>query len=304
MYKESKLTTDAKELAQLTREHGRKLASGDVLPAIGFGTYALPDGTDAVKAVAQAVLCGYRSFDCAAFYGNESLVGRGLRLGASKAELKREDFFVTSKVWPTQLGYQKTMDAFFKSLNDLDVDYMDLYLIHWPANARSHENWNELNLSTWKAMVQLYEEGYVRSIGVSNFKEHHLRSLLDTRVPPMVNQLEVHPGFSQQSLRQFCRMMGIVVEGWSPFGRARILQHELLQQLSQKYQRAPTQICLRFALQLGVVPLPKATNMNHMRDNLQIFDFELESSDMELLLSLDRDQIGFSGEDSDLLTFS
>lgn len=297
------MTTDAQEIAQVVHDHGRKLASGDVLPAIAFGTYALPEGTDAVKSVAQAVLCGYRSFDGAAFYGNESLVSRGIRLGASKLGLKRQDFFITSKLWPTNLGYQKTMDAFFKSMNDLDVDYLDLYLIHWPASAQNHDNWNELNLSTWKAMIQLYEEGYVRSIGVSNFKEHHLRSLLETRVPPMVNQIEMHPGYSQQSLRQFCRMVGMVVEGWSPFGRARILGHELLLQLAQKYQRSPTQICLRFALQLNVVPLPKATHMDHMRDNLQVFDFELEKSDMELLLALDNERLGFSGQDSDLVKF-
>lgn len=294
----------ASQFAKMMRLNGRKLTSGDILPAVGFGTYALPEGNDAVKAVAQAVLCGYRAFDCAAFYGNEPLVGRGLRLGASKLGLKREDFFVTSKVWPSHWGYQKTMDSFFKSINDLDLDYLDLYLIHWPASPNSFENWNEINLSTWKALIQLYEEGYVRSIGVSNFKDHHLRALLDTAVQPMVNQLEFHPGFSQQSLLQFCRMVGIVVEGWSPFGRASVLNHEILRQLAQKYQHTVTQICLRFAYQMGVVPLPKASSTEHMCANLQFLDFELEQNDMNLLLSLDHEQLGYSGEDSDLVTFN
>lgn len=294
----------ASQFAKMMHENGRKLASGDILPAVGFGTYALPEGNDAVKAVAQAVLCGYRAFDCAAFYGNESLVGRGLRLGASKLGLKREDFFVTSKVWPSHWGYQKTMDSFFKSINDLDLDYLDLYLIHWPASPNSFENWNEINMSTWKALIQLYEEGYVRSIGVSNFKDHHLRVLLDSAIQPMVNQLEFHPGFSQQSLLQFCRMVGIVVEGWSPFGRSRVLKHEILQQLAQKYQHTVTQICLRYAFQMGVVPLPKASSTEHMCANLQFLDFELEQNDMNQLLSLDHEQLGYSGKDSDLVTFN
>ncbi len=297
------MATTAQDIAAQWQPYGKKLASGDVIPAIGFGTYALPEASDCIKAVAQAIVNGYRLIDGAAFYNNETYVGRGLRLGVTKAGLKREDIFVTSKVWPTHLGYQKTMDAFFKTLNDLDIDYLDLYLIHWPASAQNCDNWEERNLATWRAMAQLYSEGYVRSIGVSNFKEHHLRALLDTSIPPMVNQLEVHPGYSQESLRQFCRMQGIVVEGWSPFGRNRLLSHELIVHLAAKYQCTPAQLCLRWALQLGVIPLPKSAQLEHMRSNLNVLGFEISPADMQLLLDLDREQVGYSGEDSDTVRF-
>lgn len=276
-------------------------STGIVLPQVGFGTWAIPEGKECVRAVAQAIVCGYRLIDGAAFYKNEHSVGQGVRLAMQKANLNRKDIFVTSKVWPTNLGYQKTMDAFFKTLNDTGLDYLDLYLIHWPANAASFENWEELNVDTWRAMQELYGEGYVQAIGVSNFKEHHLRALLNADVPPMVNQLEIHPGHSQKALVDFCHDHGMVVEGWSPFGRGAVLDNELITALAQKYERSPAQICLRFAAQLGVLPIPKSSNTERMRANLKINDFELSTEDMETLLVLDEQQLGYSGEDSDLI---
>ena len=290
------IRAEAKAKALEICKAGFKLSSGHNIPAIGFGTWALTPGTDTVEAVKCALQSGYRLIDGAAFYGNEISVGQAL----AQSGVPREELFITSKVWIDSLGYQKTIDAFMKSLRELNLEYLDLYLIHWPASPYKHPNWERLNLETWQAMIKLYQDGYIRTIGVSNFKELHLSALMETQVQPMVNQIEIHPGYSQRKLIKFCQDNNIVVEGWSPFGRGTVLSNNVVNDLAKKYQRTPAQICLRFARQLGVIPIPKSASMDRMSANLDIFDFSISNEDMLTLYSLDTTKVGFSGEDPDL----
>ncbi len=181
------------------------LNNGVKIPCVGFGTWQTPDGETAVAAVREALGVGYRHIDTAAAYGNEVSVGEGIRASG----LARSEVFVTSKLWNTERGYDKTMAAFEKTVSDLGLDYLDLYLIHWPASANQFENWQDINLSTWKAMTELYKAGRIRAIGVSNFLPHHLHALMESEVQPMVNQIEFHPGQMQEETLQYCKEHGI-----------------------------------------------------------------------------------------------
>ncbi len=208
-----------------------KLNNGYMIPKIGYGTWQSPDSEVTVNGVKAAIACGYRHIDTAAAYKNEESVGEGIK----ESGIARKDLFVTSKVWNTQRGYEKTIAAFEKTLSDLDLDYLDLYLIHWPASKKDYENWEEINLETWRAMTDLYKAGKIKAIGVSNFKPHHLEALMKTEVKPMVNQIEFHPGFMQEETVKYCRENGILVEAWSPLGTGRMLTNPDLQEIASHY---------------------------------------------------------------------
>ena len=253
------------------------LANGTEMPTIGYGTWQVENSPAGADAVAEAIKAGYRHIDGAARYENEVSVGEGIR----KSGIAREELFVTSKVWFTHRKYEQVLTAFDTTLMDLGLEYVDLYLIHWPAVANNYENWEEVNAETWRAMETIYRSGMAKAIGVSNFLPHHLEPLLKTaEIVPMVNQIEFRPGYPQTECAVWCMEHGIVPEAWRPLGAGAALKGELMTELSAKYGKTPAQICLRWVLQHGLAPLVKSANPERMRENLQIYDFELSAEDM------------------------
>ncbi|MBS3742386.1 MAG: aldo/keto reductase, partial [Candidatus Cloacimonetes bacterium] len=227
--------------------------------------------------VHRALETGYRLIDTASVYGNEEGVGKAVR----ESDLPREEVFVTSKVWNTDQGYERTLKAFDKSMNRLGLDYLDLYLIHWPVS--------DLYKDTWKALEKLYNEGRIRAIGVSNFLIHHLKDLMeDAEITPMVNQVEFHPHLVQQELHDFCQKNQIQSEAWAPLMRGKVNEIPLLKGLAEKYEKTPAQIVLRWDLQKGVATIPKSSNPERIRSNADIFDFELSEGDVKRIDDLEQ----------------
>lgn len=257
-----------------------RLNNGLPMPGIGYGTYLAPDNDAGVRSILEALDAGYRLIDTASVYGNEQTVGRAVR----ESSIPREEIFITSKVWNTDQGYETTLSAFDASLNRLGTDYLDLYLIHWPIPAGYEKDYRELNRETWNAMEQLYREGRVKAIGVSNFLPGHLDSLMErAEIMPMVNQLEINPRYHQTETVSFCRENGILVESWGPLARGGALEEPLLRRIADKHRKSVAQICLRWALQRGIVPLPKSVHATRIRANLDIFNFSLDEEDMALI---------------------
>lgn len=268
------------------------LYNGVTIPCIGYGTYKAAD-TNSCDIIATAAKAGYRFFDTASFYGTETFLAEALK----QADLPRNEVFITSKVWKAEMGYNETLEAFERTLKNLDTDYLDLYLIHWPRYTLDGE-WKQTCIDTWKAMEELYEAGRVRAIGLSNFLPHHMDVILDNcNIKPMVNQLEVHPGYTQEAAIRYCQERDILVQAWSPLGRQRVLEEPLLIELAAKYDVTPAQICLRFLLQRGINPIPKASSFERMRNNMDIFDFSITTEDMHRINTLP--QTGWSGEHPD-----
>lgn len=268
------------------------LYNGVTIPCIGYGTYKAAD-TNSCDIIATAAKAGYRFFDTASFYGTETFLAEALK----QADLPRNEVFITSKVWKAEMGYNETLEAFERTLKNLDTDYLDLYLIHWPRYTLDGE-WKQTCIDTWKAMEELYEAGRVRAIGLSNFLPHHMDVILDNcNIKPMVNQLEVHPGYTQEAAIRYCQERDILVQAWSPLGRQRVLEEPLLIELAAKYDVTPAQICLRFLLQRGINPIPKASSLERMCNNMDIFDFSITTEDMHRLNTLP--QTGWSGEHPD-----
>ncbi|AIG24983.1 aldo/keto reductase [Brevibacillus laterosporus] len=257
---------------------GATLANGVVKPWLGLGVYKAEDGAEVEKAIHMALEAGYRSIDTAAIYENEAGVGKAIR----DSKIPRDEIFVTTKVWNTEQGYESTLQAFEASLQKLGLDYIDLYLVHWPVPGKYKE--------TWRALETLYKKGLVRSIGVSNFHIHHLEDLLSVcEVKPMLNQIEMHPYLIQKELRQYCEQNGIYVEAWRPLMRGN-LEVPLLQEMAERYQKTPAQIVLRWDLQHNVLVIPKSVKKERIIENAGLFDFELTDADMALLDGLNRDQ--------------
>ncbi len=260
-----------------------RLYNGISIPSIGFGTWQIPPFSTA-KCVWNAVKAGYRNFDTAEGYMNEKGLGDGLRQAMEETGVKREDLFVSTKVWNSHRGYDKTMQAFEASMKKLGLEYLDLYLIHWPAVSRWHDDWRQINRSTWRAFEQLYKEGRIKTIGVSNFLAHHVQALTeDSEIKPMVNQIEYHPGFGQVESAAYCQQNGIVVEAWSLLGSGDILRNQELNRIAAKYGKTPAQVSLRWLMQKEIVPLPKSTHETRMVENINIFDFSLDGGDMAVI---------------------
>jgi diketogulonate reductase-like aldo/keto reductase len=253
------------------------LHNGVRMPRLGLGVFKVSEG-EVERAVRIAIEAGYRSIDTAKAYGNEE--GVGLAIKASG--IPREELFITTKVWNTDQGYESTLRAFEASRKRLGLDVIDLYLVHWPVKGKYME--------TYRALVKLYNEGAVRAIGVSNFQIHHLKDVLaEFEIKPMVNQVEYHPLLSQVELREFCERNGIQLEAWSPLMQGNLDVPEI-KALAEKHGKTPAQIVLRWDLQHGVVTIPKSTNERRIRENADVFDFELTGDDMKLLDSLNRNR--------------
>lgn len=269
-----------------------RLNNGIEIPCIGFGTYKATDGTGAER-IREALKAGYRHFDTAAFYENETEIGEAV----AAFKIPREELFLTSKVWKEDMGAEKTGKSFEASLKRLGTGYLDLFLIHWPR-PDLEKDWKEPLAETWKVMEELYRAGKVKAIGVSNFMPHHLEALFRSAdICPAVNQIEFHPGHTQETTVAYCQEKGILVQAWSPLGRKRVLEHPLLKELSETYGVSPAQLCIRYALQRGVLPLPKASSYERMKQNLDVFGFEISAEDMYRISSMP--PAGWSGEHPD-----
>ena len=269
------------------------LNNGVEIPAIAFGTYKAADGKSA-DVIRAAIEAGYRYFDTASFYGTETYLAQAVR----ESEISRDEIFIASKLWKTEMGYENVKYAFERSLDKLNTDYLDLYLIHWPLPDPEYKDWKQLDKETWRAMEELYQAGKVRAIGLSNFLPHHIDNILeDCTVRPAVDQIEYHPGYSQEAAVQYCKERNILVQAWSPIGRQRVLEEPLVLELAGKYAVSPAQICLKFAVQRGIIPLPKSSSIERMKENLDLYSFEMEREDIWRLATMP--QAGWSGEHPD-----
>lgn len=250
-----------------------KLHNGVLMPMLGYGTFKCPDDQQTVDAIQCAIDAGYRHIDTAMVYKNEASVGRGIR----DCGIPREEIFLTTKCWNTDLrqGYDAVLKAFDDSLQRLGLDYVDLYLIHWPTGDF---------VSCWKAMEKIYEGGRVRAIGVSNFLKHHFDKLFAScHVGPMVNQIECHPRYADFELQHYCKQHKVQYEAWSPIMQGKAGDVPMLVDLADKYGRSPSQIILRWDLQHGIVTIPKSMTPSRIRENADLFDFELSDEDMDAI---------------------
>lgn len=275
-----------------------ELYNGVKIPSIGFGCWKSPKGSVTEDAVAYAIESGFRHIDGAAAYANEDSVGNGIK----KSGINRKDIFITSKLRNPDHGYESTLKAFEKTINEMQIDYLDLYLIHWPVPFDFRNNYAEKNLETWKAFEELYEKGKIRAIGVSNFMPHHMDEFLpNIKIKPMVNQIEFHPSCLQEEVIKYCRERDIVIEGYSPLANGRIFKVKEMDTVAEKYNKTIAQICLRWCLQKDILPLSKSVTPERIKSNLDIFDFEISLKDMEFIDSITT--CGGSGNDPDNITF-
>ncbi|MCA1039231.1 aldo/keto reductase [Bacillus infantis] len=256
-----------------------KLHNGVEMPWFGLGVFKVQEGTEVIDSVKAAIKNGYKSIDTAAIYGNEEGVGQAIK----ESGAQREELFITTKVWNSEQGYDSTLAAFDESLSKLGLEYVDLYLIHWPVKGKYKD--------TWRALEKLYKDGRVRAIGVSNFHVHHLEDLLETaEIVPMVNQVEYHPHLAQLELREFCKQKGIQLEAWSPLKQGQLLDEPVITEIAEKHKKSPAQIILRWDLQNEVITIPKSVKEHRIIENADIFDFELSSEDMEKIDALNKNE--------------
>lgn len=256
------------------------LNNGITIPQIGLGVWQVKDGDEVETAVGAALKAGYRLIDTAAAYGNERGVGKAIK----DSGIPRDEIFVTTKLWNSDHGYEATLQAFAKSLERLQLDYVDLYLIHWPVPAVGAYN------DTWRAFEKIFNDGLARSIGVCNFKPHHLEDLLNHAViPPAVNQIELHPQFAQHGTRELCAQHDIAVESWSPLGGSTgtLLNNQKIIDIGNKHGKTAAQIIIRWHIENGLIVIPKSTHPERIDQNIDVFDFRLDADDMAQIATLD-----------------
>ena len=264
------------------------------IPGIAFGTYEVNDRDVFVTAMEH----GYRYFDTASFYQNEEALGDAIKTAQQKGIVSREDLIISSKCWRSEMGYDGARKAFDASLKRLGLDYLDMYLVHWPRPNLSDENWPEVSRETWRALEDLYKEGKVRSIGISNFLVHHMENILTTAtIVPMMEQLELHPGYLQKEAVDYARSKGMVITGWSPLGKNRLMHEETLLAIATKYDISVQELCLAFESACDIIPLPKTTNAERMDINMAAIDIKLNEEDIQTICAMKRR--GWSGEHPD-----
>lgn len=265
-----------------------KLNNGQMIPQLGLGVFKVQDAEDLKRSVADALKSGYRHFDTATIYHNEAWLGEAL----AESDVKREDLFITSKVWNSNTTYDETIAAFHESLKKLQTDYLDLYLIHWPS-----EGYNE----KWRAMESLYNDGLIKSIGVSNFEKTHLEKLMTTAtITPAVDQIETHPYFQQKELHDYLKGLGIAHEAWGPLGQGKgnVMEDPTLAKIAEAHNKSIAQVILRWHLQRDIIVIPKSVHAERIAQNIDVFDFKLTEEEMSLIAALDKNQRG-SGDPND-----
>lgn len=262
-----------------------QLNNGVEIPVLGFGTFKAKGGEEAYRAVLEALKAGYRHIDTAAIYQNEESVGQAIK----DSGVPREELFVTTKLWNSQQTYEQARQAFAESLAKLGLDYLDLYLIHWPNPKPLRENdaWKTRNAEVWRAMEDLYQEGKIRAIGVSNFLPHHLDALLETAtIVPAVNQVRLAPGVYQDQVVAYCREKGILLEAWGPFGQGELFDSKQVQEIAANHGKSVAQIALAWSLAEGFLPLPKSVTTSRIQANLDCFGIELSHEEIETLKTI------------------
>ncbi|MGK0551498.1 aldo/keto reductase [Enterococcus faecalis] len=263
----------------MTIKKTKKLANGIEMPRLGLGVWRVEDGSQASNSVKWALKTGYRLIDTAAVYKNEVGVGEGLR----QSNLARSEIFVTTKLWNSDQGYESTLKAFDESLSKLGLDYVDLYLIHWPVAGKFQDS--------WKAMEEIYTSGRAKAIGVSNFHQHHLEELLSSAtIKPMVDQIELHPTLTQEPLRKYLAEHEIAVEAWSPLGQGNLLTTPLLVEIGEKHDKSAAQVIIRWHLQNDIIVIPKSVHENRIKENFEVFDFELTEAEMQAINELNQNK--------------
>lgn len=257
-----------------------KLRNGIEIPRVGIGTWQLTDRELLKQIVAKAYEEGYRLIDTAAAYSNEISLSKAI----AEVGISRNELIITDKVWNTSRGYEAVQDACKRSLKKLKTDYIDLYLIHWPASMKMYADWKEINAETWRGMEALLKAGLVRTIGVCNFKTHHLEALSKAaEVMPLVNQIEYHPGMNQEDIYDYCVRNEIQIEAYSPLGNGQIMNNRLLRDIASRKGKTVAQICLRWEVQKNVVMIPRTSKTERLKENLDIFGFELTDDEMRLI---------------------
>lgn len=262
------------------------LNDNNKMPSLGFGTWHLA-GEKGIEVFKTAIKLGYRCFDTAEAYGNESELGIAINECIRDGLIKREDVFIATKINPhNPIGYNNTIKAFNNSLERLNLDYIDLYMIHWP-NLVVDDSWKNLNAETWRAMEDLQKQGKIRSLGISNFMIHHIKTLLNTaRILPAINQINFNPTWQQRELIKYCNEKNIQVVAWAPVVRIKDWNKKILNQVAEKYNKSVPQICLRYCLQNNVIPLSCSKNPDHMKENLSVTEFSINQEDMKILDTL------------------
>ena len=255
------------------------LENGMKIPVLGFGTYKMGGSSD-LEVLKGAIKAGYRYFDTASIYETERVLGQAIK----ESGIPREEFFIVTKAWIDERGYREVQAAMDRSLQRLQMDYLDLYLIHWPKSSLKETDWKERDIETWRAMEELCMAGKVRGLGLSNFLPNHLDVIMKyAKLKPQVDQLEIHPGYSQEAAVAYGQSKGVRMQAWSPLGRGDTIHNEMMSMFTEKYGKSASQICLRFLIQKGIIPLVKSSSIEHMKQNMEVFDFELSTEDMQIL---------------------